>query len=129
MTTAALIIASFVGAAIAVTAWLTAIRLHRWWPTEQEIPDPINRLAALERFKLVLLAALAVIIIGLSLVVNDISNKLLDVGNVRKNQNCIIALLRTEHGLTVAGGVVEPAPITDVQLKARGCPVAPPFSP
>lgn len=85
------------------------------------------RTAGHDRVRLVLIAVLAVVTLALSVIVNDISVKLTDVRNVRQNQNCIIALLRTASTSTVTGGVVEAAPVTDAELHARFCPAPPPF--
>jgi hypothetical protein len=64
MSNLALGFAAFAGALVAVTAWLAA------WMVPGRLPDSLERL---ERFKLILLAVLAVVLVGLAFVLNDLT--------------------------------------------------------
>jgi lysophospholipase L1-like esterase len=106
MTDIAVALCAVGGGFAAVCAWFAAIRGH----------------GNTERLQLVVLAVLGVTIIGLTFLINDVANKAAAVGDVRRNQDCIIAMLRTHAD--------EPGnQLRDAQLNARGCPTPPPFAP
>jgi lysophospholipase L1-like esterase len=105
MTELALAVCAIGGGFAAVLAWFAAVR-H----TDRD------------RLQFIIVAVLGVTIIGLTILINDVANKVAAVGDVRRNQDCIIAMLRTHAD--------EPDnQLRDVQLNARGCPTPPPFAP
>jgi hypothetical protein len=105
MTELAVAVCAIGGGFAAVLAWFAAVHA-----TDRE------------RLQLILIAVLGVAIIGLTFLIGDVANKAAAVGDVRRNQDCIIAMLRTHAD--------EPAnQLRDAQLAARDCPTPPPFAP
>jgi hypothetical protein len=114
-----LVFAVAAGGGVSVIGWIAAVAVARRPVPETGDRDVYIELRRLERLKLILIAVLAVVVVGLGFVTNNINRSIRHVEDVEANQACIIALERTPV----------PATVTDEQLEARHCPTPPPFTP
>lgn len=119
MSNAILIAAAVTGMAVGVVGIYGALKLFSRPGAPVDDSRAVLELRRLERLKLLLIGVMGIMVVGLSFLINDVSNHVDQVNDVRDNQDCMIGLLRT------------PSPYfaTDAELRARGCPTSPPFTP